>query len=205
MVLRVAGNGQELVLTLPPGIPLVDGLVMVERERAWIADRLRTIPPHQPFADGCTVPFLGEPHLIRHRPDQARGVVCSGGAIEVGGPADSLPGRVTRWLRAAALSDLAERSAAKASRLGRLIRAVRVREMRSRWGSCSVRGDLSYNWRLIMAPSFVIDYVAAHEVAHLACRNHDAAFWATVDTLATGVPEARRWLHVEGRRLLAYG
>lgn len=205
VILRVAGSGDGLLLTLPTGVPLADGLALVERERAWIAGRLRVIPPRQPFADGVLIPFLGDPHLIRHRPDRARGVVRNTGAIEVGGEAELLPARLTRWLRSAALRELSERSASKANRLGKPIRGIRVREMRSRWGSCSARGDLSYNWRLVMAPSFVIDYVAAHEVAHLAWRNHGEAFWATVATLTSGVPVARRWLRTDGNRLLAYG
>jgi len=205
VVLRIVGTGDGLALTLPNGVPIADGLALVERERAWIAARLRVIPPRQPFADGVLIPFLGEPHLIRHRPDRARGVVRHGGAFEVGGDAELLSARLTRWLRAAALSELSARSASKANRLGKPIRGIRVREMRSRWGSCSAHGDLSYNWRLVMAPSFVIDYVAAHEVAHLAWHNHGEAFWATVATLTSGVPLARRWLRTDGSRLLAYG
>lgn len=205
MILRLVGNGEALALTLPSGVPAVDGLAMVERERPWIASRLRTVVRRQPFADGVTVPFLGEPHVIRRRPERSRGVVRQSGEIEVGGPAEFLPGRLTRWLREAALSEFGARSTEKARCLGRPFRGVRVRDMRSRWGSCSARGDLSYNWRLIMAPPFVVDYVAAHEVAHLQWRDHAPAFWATVDQLAHDVAAARRWLRAEGNRLLTYG
>lgn len=205
LILRIVGNGEGLALTLPCGVPVADGLAMVQRESAWIASRLRTVPRRQPFADGVTVPFLGDPHVIRHRPERSRGIVRQPGEIEVAGPAELLPRRLTRWLREAALFELGARSTEKASRLGKPFRGVRVRDMRSRWGSCSVHGDLSYNWRLIMAPPFVVDYVAAHEVAHLQWRNHAPAFWATVDQLTSDVPVARRWLRAEGNRLLTYG
>lgn len=205
MVLRIAGRGDGLMLTLPAGIPVAEGLAMIERERAWIERRLQTMPPRQPFVDGASVPILGETLRIQHRADRKAGVVRVGDIIEVGGPADRLAGLLTRWLRARALADLKQRSAAKASQLGRSVRSVRVREMRSRWGSCSALGDLSYNWRLIMAPPAVVDYVAAHEVAHLACRGHDDVFWATVEQLAKDVASARRWLRREGNQLLSYG
>ena len=205
MVLRLAGSGDGLVLTLPVSIPVAEGLAMIERERTWIERRLQTMPPRQPFVDGASIPVLGETLHIRHRADRKAGVARVGDAIEVGGPADRLADRLTRWLRAMALADLVERSGVKAGRLGRTVRSVRVREMRSRWGSCSARGDLSYNWRLIMAPPPVVDYVAAHEVAHLACRGHDSAFWATVERLASDVASARAWLRSEGGRLMSYG
>lgn len=205
MILRIAGRGDGLMLTLPAGIPVAEGLAMVERERAWIERRLQTMPPRQPFVDGASVPVLGEALRIHHHADRKPGVVHVGDTIEVGGPADRLAGLLTRWLRARALADLNQRSAVKASQLGRPVRSVRVREMRSRWGSCSALGDLSYNWRLIMVPPAVIDYVAAHEVAHLACRGHDGVFWATVEQLAKDVASARCWLRREGNRLLSYG
>ncbi len=205
IILRVATGGSGLTLTLPKRARVADGLALIEREREWISARLRALPPPRPFIDGAEIPYLGEPHRIRHCPDRARGIIRERGVIEVGGPAHRLGDRLIRWLRQAALEDLLTRSAAKAAELGRPVGKIRVRDMRSRWGSCSVCGDLTYNWRLILAPIFVVDYVAAHEVAHLAWRHHDAVFWQTVSTLAMAMEAARQWLREEGASLLSYG
>ena len=205
LVLRVSANCDALLLTMPPGVPLAEGLTMIQRERSWIERRLRALPQRQPFIDGASIPLLGETVRIRQRLDRPRGVARVGDTIEVGGPQDYLAARLIRWLRDMALRELTARSAAKAGQLGRSPRSVRVREMRSRWGSCSLRGDITYNWRLIMAPPAIVDYVAAHEVAHLACHGHDAAFWATVGRLTNDVTSARHWLRSEGNQLLRYG
>ena len=125
--------------------------------------------------------------------------------IDVMGPCEHAPRRLESWLKKRAGERLRERAAHHARCLGLSFSRIGVRDQATRWGSCSSRGSLSFSWRLIMAPPHVLDYVAAHEVAHLKEMNHSPRFWALV---ARAVPEyrkARVWLHENGQDLHRYG
>ena len=114
--------------------------------------------------------------------------------------------RVPRdWLKKQARLDLAERVAIHADNLGQRPKRITVRDQTTRWGSCSSSGVLSFSWRLILAPSFVLDYVAAHEVAHLEEMNHEPQFWALVDMLLENRKPAQKWLRDQGSSLHIYG
>ena len=92
-----------------------------------------------------------------------------------------------------------------AARLGVKVRRITLRDTSSRWGSCSASGALNFSWRLVLAPPFVLDYLAAHEVAHLIHMNHSDAFWAVVTRLSTDVDPAEAWLKTHGSGLLRFG
>ena len=113
--------------------------------------------------------------------------------------------RLIDWLKDEAQKDLEARSACHATRLGVSVKAIRMRSQVSRWGSCSSTGTINYNWRLVLAPPFVLDYVAAHEVAHLVEMNHSPAFWATVKRTLPEMEKGRAWLKAHGRELMIYG
>lgn len=181
----------------------------VDRHAAWLAQRLASVPPHQPFTDGALVPILGVDHVIRHVP--ARRVAAHTAMIDgqptllVGGEGEFLSRRVTDFLKGEARRQMAGRARAKAAQLGVAVAGVSVRDTRSRWGSCSAGRRLSFSWRLILAPEWVLDYVVAHEVAHLREMNHSPRFWALCATLNGQVAQSREWLRLNGARLHRYG
>jgi predicted metal-dependent hydrolase len=177
------------------------------RYEGWIAARLAQRPAQRPFADGATVPVLGTPHVIRNAPGTLRGLVeRKDGILTVPGAPEHLPRRVTDYLKAEARREIMRRAELKAQILGRKIAAVTLRDTRSRWGSCSSAGRLAFSWRLIMAPDPVLDYVVAHETAHLAEMNHSPRFWRVCATLTATDPKwARAWLKRHGAELHAYG
>ena len=113
--------------------------------------------------------------------------------------------RVRDFLMAEARRELGERARAKAERIGARVAAVTIRDTRSRWGSCSATGRLSFSWRLILTPEPVLDYVVGHEVAHLREMNHSPRFWALCAELTAEVAGPRVWLKANGARLLRYG
>jgi predicted metal-dependent hydrolase len=123
----------------------------------------------------------------------------------VGGRPEHLARRVRDWLKAQARLALSARSRVYAERVGRAIAGVRIGDPKSRWGSCSARGGLAYSWRLVLAPPDVMDYVVAHEVAHLVEHNHGRRFWTLVDNLTSASHAARSWLRRNGNTLLRYG
>jgi predicted metal-dependent hydrolase len=123
----------------------------------------------------------------------------------VAGHAPHLHRRVSDFLRREAKHELEAASRRHARELGLDVRRVNVRDQSSRWGSCSSTAVLSFSWRLILAPSYVLDYLAAHEVAHLVEMNHSARFWRVVNRLIPGHERAKAWLDAHGADLHRYG
>ncbi len=201
-------RGAELIL--PRGVSRRRGLAFAAEHGAWLAGRLAALPEAVPFADGATIPYLGQPHLICHQPAtpaaQRPGPVWRhGGTICVSGQLPHLARRLGDWLKLSARHEAHQRAEAAAQRLGASIQRLSVRDPRTRWGSCSASGSLSFSWRLIMAPVEVFDYVVAHEVAHLREHNHSPRFWDLVDRLVPDSAGPRQWLSQHGTALHRYG
>jgi predicted metal-dependent hydrolase len=204
--LRVDSAGRKVELILPRGVPASTGLRFLKAKREWIAVRLRALPPPVPFVEGAIVPLLGVPHRIeRDRGPAAPPVRIADREIRVGGDPAHLARRVRDHLVVTARAELAPRALQLAARIGREVVRVNVRDMKSRWGSCSGEGNLSFNWRLIFVPEPVLDYVVAHEVAHLVEMNHGPRFWHLVESLMPGSAPPRAWLKRHRDRLLSYG
>ncbi len=188
-------------VSLPPRVKIAEAEAFVAAHHGWIAARVVRWPTAVPFTPGATIPFDGATLLLDwHRGRPAR-VTRDGDRLVLGGTAATVPGRTLRWLRAAALADLAPATTALAARLGRTV-TVAVRDPASRWGSCAASGAINYSWRLILAPPAVRQSVVAHEVAHLAHANHGAAFWRLAADLTDGdLAAARAWLKANGAAL----
>lgn len=202
--LRVDPADGRVVLVLPASRARAEGLRFAQTKAAWLLARLADVPPRRPFVDGAVAPLLGRPHVVRHEP-QGRGVRVVDREIRVAGRPEHMARRLKDWLKLEARRDLSARATALAERIGARVTRVTVRESRTRWGSCTRGGRLSFCWRLIFAPEHVIDYVVAHEVAHLRHMNHGPRFWKLVSELCPGHAEARAWLRAKGAHLHRYG
>ncbi len=208
--LRIQAATREVVLTMPPRGTLKEARAFAQKHGGWIAARLGRLPEAVPFADGVAVPLRGMPHRIAHRPGM-RGTVwtesAAGGEplLCVAGAAPHIGRRVGDYLRREAKRELEAVSLRFAAALGVAVRRVAVRDQTSRWGSCSTTGLLSFSWRLILAPSYVLDYLAAHEVAHLIEMNHSQRFWRLVQRICPDHERAKAWLDVNGTDLHRYG
>ena len=201
---------RDVVLTMPLRGSVSDAKSFAQKNGAWIAARLRRLPQAAPFAPGATLPFRGVPHRIEHRP-LARGAVWTEAGDDgtqmlcVAGDRTHLARRVGDYLKRAAKHDLQAACRRYAADLGVAVKRVSVRDQSSRWGSCSSTGVLSFSWRLILAPPFVLDYLAAHEVAHLVEMNHSRRFWRLLLRLCPATHRAKVWLNVHGPDLHRYG
>ena len=207
LLLRVDSAVRQVELVLPRGVPARRGLDFLARHRGWIAARLEALPPPVPFIEGEMVPVFGVPHCIRHESDAcAPPVAIVGGEIRVRGEPTHVPRRVRDHLIALARRELASRARLCAAKIDKKVLRVGVRDTKSRWGSCSSKGSLSFSWRLVLAPEAVVDYVVAHEVAHLVEMNHGPRFWRLVESLLPfDMMPQRRWLKTHRNRLMAYG
>ncbi|MEZ5845009.1 MAG: SprT family zinc-dependent metalloprotease [Hyphomicrobiaceae bacterium] len=213
MTLRVSRTRRSVVVTLPMSCDLQQAGRFLSSHIDWVRERLVAVPEPQPFRDGGLVPLRGEPHRICFegpiRGPTVRVVPADDGEargqLSVSGHIEHAPRRLACWLTLEARRDLEARVAWHAARLGVRYGRITVRDQSSRWGSCSSNGNLSFSWRLIMAPAQVLDYVAAHEVAHLREMNHGPRFWALVERTMPAMHEARRWLDAYGLDLHCYG
>jgi predicted metal-dependent hydrolase len=204
--LRVDAARRRIVLTTPMRMSRATALEFAHRQAGWIAARLKRLPPRQPFIDGAEVPLFGTPHVIRHRPDTRGTVWLEGTEIHVAGQPEHLARRLRDWLTAEMKRRLPPLVHAKALRVRRQVKRITLRDNRSRWGSCGPDGSMSFSWRLVFAPALVMDYLVAHEVAHLVHLNHGPRFWALARELCEGsMDEAHAWLKQNSQTLLQYG
>jgi predicted metal-dependent hydrolase len=202
--LRIDPREAAVVVTLPPRTGRTEGMSLLMNHASWVVERLAALPGHIPFADGALVPLYGIEHRIRHVGGRG-GVRAICREILVSGEPEFLPRRVADFLRAEARKRMSALVLDKAGRADLTARRVTVKDTQTRWGSCAANRNLAFSWRLIMAPRFVQDYVAAHEVAHLRHMNHGARFWALVEALTPHTDAAVAWLREEGPRLLRVG
>jgi predicted metal-dependent hydrolase len=207
IALKIDHAGDAVEMVLPRRCSRSEALRFLEASRGWIDARLATLPPRIPFADGAMVPVMDVPHRIR-----AMGAVrgkgpawIEDGEIRVSGDPAFQTRRVRDFLRALAKRELSARADAMAAQIDRKVTRVTARDTVSRWGSCARGGNLSFSWRLIFAPEAVIDYVVAHEVAHLIEMNHSKRFWRVVETLHPAAKAERLWLNHNRVRLMRIG
>ena len=207
--LRVRGATRDVVLTMPARSSLSSAREFAERHAAWIGARLARLPRPVIFEPLSTAPLRGVDHTIVHCPG-ARGVVWvergdCGPMICVAGDLAHVARRVADFLRREARRDLEAAVARHCKALGMEARRITLRDTTSRWGSCSSTGALNFSWRLILAPPFVLDYLAAHEVAHFLHMNHSPAFWKVAHRLFPETDRAELWLKTHGPSLHRFG
>jgi predicted metal-dependent hydrolase len=208
--LRIDAPTREVVLTMPPRGSVREAKEFAQKHGGWIAARLKRLPEAAPFAHGVEVPLRGEPHRIVYRRGE-RGTVWtetdgSGQRLLcVAGEPPHVDRRISDFLKREAQRDLDAASRGYAAQIGVSIKRICVRDQSSRWGSCSNTGVLSFSWRLILAPPFVLDYLAAHEVSHLVELNHSPRFWRLVKRIYPQLERAKVWLDANGTDLHRYG
>ncbi len=201
IVLRIDLESDGVSLTLPRRAALDEGLALARDRADWILKCLAKLPPRVRFQPGARMPLMGAEVTLRHDPDAHVPVRRVGDELIVGGHIEHFTRRLTDWLKREVRRALGPRAHQMAERLDRRVARIAVRDTRSRWGSCAPSGNLSFCWRLVFAPGWVIDYVVAHEVAHLVHMNHSARFWKTVDSLGVDTEAARAWLDDNAERL----
>jgi predicted metal-dependent hydrolase len=203
--LRIDPRQGSVVITLPLRAARSAGLALLRSHSEWVANRLAALPAAIAVADGALLPLHGRMMRVRHVPAGRGGAWVEGDEILVAGQPEHLVRRVRDFLRAEALRQLSRLVAEKAALAGVRPSRVAVKDTRSRWGSCSPDRVVMFSWRLVMAPDWVQDYVAAHEVAHLRHMNHGKHFWALVEQLSPHTEAAVVWLREDGPGLLRVG
>jgi predicted metal-dependent hydrolase len=207
--IHVDADGVEVVL--PHHFPLRKVEPFVQEKRPWIERTLRRMreseevfPPAR-LCDGGELPFLGERLFlaVRVEPSRTRAHVARRGS-ELGvalGPGTPLQGALEAWYRRRARGEVAPRLDAAVARAGRSYSSLQIRGQRTRWASCSTSGAMSFNWRLLLAPAEILDYVVEHEVAHLDVQDHSPRFWKLLASRCAKWREHEAWLRRHGHAL----
>ena len=207
MTLRMERDGKSCILTIPRHVSLREAQRFAEKSSSWVGRQMQKRVSYVRLRAGAEVPLRGEMKRIVAT-GKMRGLVMHeivAQALHVPGSDDHMARKLVDWFKAEAKRDLQAASEKYASRMGVKVTRISIRDQKSRWGSCSSTGALSYSWRLILAPSYVLDYVAAHEVAHLREMNHGPRFWRLVLTQCPDTKRAKTWLKQNGRELHRYG
>ncbi|MBI4724882.1 MAG: M48 family metallopeptidase, partial [Rhodomicrobium sp.] len=221
------------ILTLPNRGRVEDASAFLARHANWLRKQLERLPEPVPFADGAVIPLRGDLHRLKFvgalryngvvsiegigaKPSDISGFPVPADSraasraatlpqICISGERDHAPRRFSDWLRAEVRKDIALSVAKHSGTLECAPKRIAIRDQATRWGSCSTSGTLSFSWRLIFAPPFVLDYVAAHEVAHLREMNHGPRFWRLVRDAVPAMQKARIWLKTYGTELHRFG
>jgi predicted metal-dependent hydrolase len=191
--------GATARVTIPRGGTIAHAIEFARKNTAWLQRQLQRT--QQDWKNGTEILLRGTSHKIEVTPTP-RGfrVTFAQWQLEVGSEADARA-QIEARLRETATEELPARTLHFASQLGLELRSVRVRDQRSRWGSCSARKSICLNWRLIQTPEFVRDYIIIHELMHLKEMNHSPRFWAHVQAACPAYMEAERWLRKNARLL----
>ncbi|MFK7902909.1 MAG: M48 family metallopeptidase [Nitratireductor sp.] len=207
LTLRIVPGGKSLKVTMPPHIDGKQLDEFLDRNKNWVAAKLSRLPKTVQIGEGATIPYLGVDHKIVHL-DRLRGVVE---AKEIAGETSLLvpgePSHIARKLETFLKKQARERLNVAVNHYARELsvrpKSIRITDTTSRWGSCSSTRTLSFSWRIIMAPQEVLNYLAAHEVAHLREMNHSDKFWDHVRDVCPDMELQKAWLRTNGARLHA--
>ena len=199
ITLRIGTADGKVTLTRPAGVTEAKALAFAREREAWLREKLGAFPADIAVRAGCELPVEGVPFRVETAPGRAR---CGEGRLLV--PAGREGPACAALVKALARDRLAAAADRHAAALGVAWGPLALRDPKGRWGSCSAAGRLMFSWRLAMAPPPVLDYVAAHEVAHRVRMDHSPAFWAVVEGLRPDWRRARDWLHAEGPGLHRY-
>ncbi|WP_376803095.1 M48 family metallopeptidase [Candidatus Raskinella chloraquaticus] len=208
LTLRLSNATGAVTVTAPPQLRLSAITAFIDRHRPWIVERLTRQPQRLRFTDGAVVPLRGIPHRLRESGDYRGRVQVEEGeypCLVIPGDTPHVERRLVDFLKAEARRDLERAVATYTALTGTSAARLVLRDGSSRWGSCAANGALSFSWRLILAPPLVLDYVAAHEVAHLKHMNHGPNFWRLLNEICPGTAAAKAWMSANGASLHAYG
>ncbi|MEZ5813338.1 MAG: SprT family zinc-dependent metalloprotease [Alphaproteobacteria bacterium] len=206
--LRLDPKERVFHLVVPAGVSLRRAERFAEEHDSWMIDKLMELPEPIPFEYGTVLPVLGQNRRIHVFYDETLRktfIDLKDKELLVTTNKDDPSARIERYLKKLAKDELTMLAHEKAAQIRRKVFGVSVRDTKSRWGSCSADGNLSFSWRLLFAPYEAFDYVVAHEVAHLRHMDHSNDFWHLCRDLSEDFFEGEYWMREHGHELMRYG
>ena len=204
LTLRIDSKERIVVLTLPRYCSQKKAFEFIKNHEEWVKTTLQKLPERRLFFNGEKISLFGKEIKIQHAPERRLGVKLEGETLLVSGEKEFLHRRIKDYIKKKAKDEFYKRSKKYAQKLGEEIHDITIKDTKSRWGSCSSLNNLNYNWRISLAPEFVINYLIVHEVAHLKHQNHSNSFWQCVERLCPDYEQGERWLKEHGKELYGY-
>ncbi len=208
VALRLDPVERVINLVVPHHMPLKKAYYFAQEHEEWVKKTLANLPKSIPFTDGTIVPVFDDPVTLNIHHDQnlkRTTLKQEDDALYIRTYQENPTVRITTHLKKIARSGLADMASEKAETIGKSIKSISVRDTKTRWGSCSRDGDISFSWRLVFAPYTAIDYVVAHEVAHMIHMDHSKDFWALCEKLCLNYKDGKSWMKQNGNSLMQYG
>ncbi|MBL4603505.1 MAG: M48 family metallopeptidase [Emcibacteraceae bacterium] len=200
--LRYDATHDQAIITMPPRSSEREATKFANKHISWLNKQRSMAPTRIYLLPGYTIPFKGINRLIIHTPDNNGRIKINDNEIIVGGTLEGFSVRLENYLKKMARADIEPIANTMANRTAKTFKRIQIRDTKSRWGSCSSSGNLSFSWRLIMTPPEILEYVVAHEIAHLTEMNHSRAFWQVVDTIIDHATVSRKWIKNQGQHLM---
>ena len=204
LTLRIDAKERLPILTIPSRCSAKRAVEFVEMHRAWLEENLQKIPAIKHFENGEKISLMGKEYTINHCPQKRCGVMIEEDNIIVSGSKEFLHRRICDFIKKKAQEQLLKKSQTLANKIGCRVNHVSIKDTKSRWGSCSSLENINYNWRICLAPKYVINYLVAHEVSHLLHQDHSREFWQCVKKLCPDAAKGRLWLKNYGKELYRY-
>ena len=202
MKLRYDAANDCAIITMPPRAKDKDAFKFAKEHLPWLEKQRMMAPEVRYLAPDQVIPYLGVERTIIHDPDKSARVLITEDEIIVGGRTEGFSVRLENHLKKEARKIIEPIAYDMADIINKKFKRIHIRDTKSRWGRCSSSGTISFSWRLIMTPPEILEYVVAHEIAHLKEMNHSAAFWRVVDELVYDAKISRKWLKNEGQDLM---
>lgn len=208
LALRLDPQRRIMRLVVPRRAPKSKALAFARQHRRWIHEKMESLPAQIPFSGGAVIPVFGQDRTIRVNCDitlKRTSITLTENEIMIFSNKEDIAGRLTRFLKKLVEEKLDALASEKAARIGKTVASLQIRDTKSRWGSCGSGGRLSFSWRIIFAPPEALDYLVAHEVAHMVHMNHGREFWALCRDLSADYETGKKWMRNHGHELLRYG
>lgn len=207
LALRVDIKSRKVNLVIPKRSSISKAYQFALENKYWIREQINSLPENITYHDGVVIPVLGADRTINIYYDSTRkttDIALTGSNITIRTNKEDISPRLTRFLKSLAKDTLTGLAHKKAAQIGKTINRVDIKDTVSRWGSCSHDGKISFNWRLIFAPESAMDYVIAHEVAHLKHLDHSPAFWKVCEDLSQNYSAGKSWMRRYSSDLYKY-
>ncbi len=208
LALRLDTSRRKVCLVIPKRASLKNAYLFAYENRAWIQSKIESIPSGIPLCDGAVIPLLGREVTIRIERDDAyrlTDIKLENDVLSVKTRLEDIEPRILRFIKKLAAEEFLRMAQMKAALIGRKVENLTLRDMKTRWGSCSTDGRMALSWRLIFAPYEAYEYVISHEVAHLSHPNHGDRFWSLCEELSADFSTGHAWMRDHGTQLMRFG
>ena len=204
MTIRIDSKARAAVLSVPKFYSKKRAYEFIKKHQNWIEEKIYSLPQIHKFAPEEQIDIFGKKITLKYDEKRSRIPLLKNDELYIGGEVAFFHRRVKDYIKKEAKKEFQQRSVLMAQKIGCQIKSISIKDTKSRWGSCSSLKNINYNWRIALAPEYVIDYLMAHEVAHLKHQDHSTNFWECVQYLYPEMEKSRLWLKQNGQTLYLY-